>query len=251
MLHPGVFDRNWDIVPVKQNQEASLLSSVAFFRGQLLQATVQEPCSSGLGLEEAADGTVKLPPCLTSPAIVRNKKKKGKKRHGSAEIRGRAQLFFDLLLCCRQRRSKKRGITESTWDGHACKRLSLGVPWLWLWEYGCLGAQHLLEWKMQQPGQRAGDLFSFREHRECSSLSSSQPCSSLVGTRSERDLCCATVAELGSIDKGVIQPRPTLGRSFWNENILLLYWKSNLWQQNSTADSITFLWLDKVGWKWQ
>lgn len=114
-LHLGVFDRNQDVVPVKINQKTSLLSPLAVFRGQLLQATVQDPpCSSGLGLEEAVVGTAELPPCLPSPAIVRNKKKKGKKRHRSAEIRGRAQLFFDLLLCCRQRRSKKRGITEST-----------------------------------------------------------------------------------------------------------------------------------------
>lgn len=114
-LHRGAFDRNQDIVPVKLNQGSLLLSPLAVFRGQLLQATLQEPlCSSGLGLEEAGVGTAELPPCLTSPAIIRNKKKKGKRRRRSAEIRGRAQLFFDLLLCCRQRRSKKRGITEST-----------------------------------------------------------------------------------------------------------------------------------------
>lgn len=114
-LHPGVFDRNQDTVPVKLNEETLLLSPLAVFRGQLLEATVQEPpCSSGLGLEEAAVGAAELPPCLPSPEIARNRKKKGKKRHRSAEIRGRAQLFFDLLLCCSQRRSKKRGITEST-----------------------------------------------------------------------------------------------------------------------------------------
>lgn len=53
------------------------------------------------------------------------------------------------------------------------------------------------------------------------------------------------VAELGSIYTSVNQPKPTLGRSFWNGNILPLYWKSNLWQQNSTADVITFVWLAK------
>jgi len=66
-----------------------------------------------LGSQEAGVATEELPLCLASPAIVRNKEKKGKKRHRSAEIRGRVQLFFDLPLCCRQSRSKNRGITES------------------------------------------------------------------------------------------------------------------------------------------
>lgn len=57
-LHPGVFDRNQDIVPVKLNQESLFLSPLAVFRSQLLQATVQDPpCSSGLGLEEPGVGT--------------------------------------------------------------------------------------------------------------------------------------------------------------------------------------------------
>lgn len=54
-----------------------------------------------------------------------------------------------------------------------------------------------------------------------------------------------------SIYTSLTQPRPTPGRTLWNGNILPLYWKSNLWQQNSAVDAVTFLWLAKVGWKWQ
>lgn len=94
-------------------------------------ASVQEALCSApgwgrrrrLGLVERSSLCVLLPLQLSEI-----KRKKGKKRHRTAEIRGRAQLLFDLPLCCRQRRSKKRGITESTWDVHACKTLSHGMP---------------------------------------------------------------------------------------------------------------------------
>lgn len=50
-----------------------------------------------------------------------------------------------------------------------------------------------------------------------------QPALQLAGgTRSERGLCCAALAELGSIYTSLIQPRPTPGRSSWNGNILPL-----------------------------
>lgn len=87
-----------------------------------------------------------------------------------------------------------------------------------------------------------GPIFHQRA-QECSSLSPSQPRSSPVGARSERDLRAR--AELGSIYTSLTQLRPTPGRTFWNGNILPLYWKSSLWQQNSTVDAVTFLWLAK------
>lgn len=82
-LHPRVSDRNQDIVPVELNQETLLLSPLAVFRSQLLQATVQGlPCSSGLGLEEPGLGTEELLRVSLPLQLSEIKRKKERKDAG-------------------------------------------------------------------------------------------------------------------------------------------------------------------------